>query len=94
MSLLGVPYPQRKQVQAQHAQGVAGFVRDAIDYVFRQLPVSTNYFYNVYIRGRYSATCCPRYLQREHFTALKDSHVNCVHVHTCTVTDFLRQNDF
>lgn len=93
MSLLGVPYPQRKQVQAQHAKGVAGFVRDAIEYVFRQLPVWTNYFYSVYVQGRYSPGCCPRYLQPEHFAALKAGVADCVRVHTCTVTDFLRHTD-
>ncbi|KAA3623422.1 MAG: DUF3419 family protein, partial [Proteobacteria bacterium] len=51
MNLLGVPHPKRREVERQHRDGVAGFVRDAIDYVFRQLPISNNYFYTVYIRG-------------------------------------------
>ncbi len=59
MSLLGVPYAQRRQVQAQHHQGVAGFIREAIEYVFRELPVWTNYFWMVYINGRYTLTAAP-----------------------------------
>ena len=32
---------------------------------------SDNYFYYGYLYGRYSHKCCPRYLQPEHFEALK-----------------------
>ncbi|WP_295403227.1 BtaA family protein [uncultured Thiocystis sp.] len=90
MSMLGVPHPQRKEVQAQHAHGVAGFVRESIEYVFRQLPLSTNYFWSVYVRGRYSEQCCPEYLKRENFAALKAGLVDRIELHTSTVTDFLR----
>ncbi|MEO8039627.1 MAG: BtaA family protein, partial [Betaproteobacteria bacterium] len=51
MSMLGVPHAQRKEVQAQHAGGVAGYVRSAVDHVFRHLPVADNYFWRVYLRG-------------------------------------------
>ena len=30
-NLLGVPYAQRRQVQAQCHRGVAGFIREAVD---------------------------------------------------------------
>jgi len=93
MSLLGVPYPQRRQVQAQHERGVAGFIRDAVEYVFRQLPVSTNYFWSVYVRGRYTPACCPEYLKRENFLALKAGLADRIHPHTCTVTRFLQGTD-
>jgi S-adenosylmethionine-diacylglycerol 3-amino-3-carboxypropyl transferase len=89
MSLLGVPTAQRREVQAQHADGVAGFVRDSIEYVFRQLPVWDNYFWSVYVRGRYGESCCPEYLKRDNFQALKDGLVDRVSAHTCTVTNFL-----
>jgi S-adenosylmethionine-diacylglycerol 3-amino-3-carboxypropyl transferase len=90
MSMLGVPHPQRKEVQEQHVQGVAGFVRDALDYVFRQLPVWTNYFWTLYVRGRYTETCCPEYLKEPSFQALKDELADRIEPHTCTVTQFLR----
>lgn len=93
MSMLGVPYAQRRQVQSQHQQGVAGFIRESLEYVFRQLPVWTNYFYMVYINGRYTEQCCPRYLKREHFDALKAGRADCVRPHTCTVTQFLQSTD-
>jgi len=93
MSMLGVPHPQRKEVQAQHEAGVAGFVRESIEYVFRQLPVRTNYFWSVYIRGRYSPDCCPEYLKRENFATLKAGLVDRIQPHTCTVTDFLHRHE-
>ena len=52
MSMLGVPHPQRKEVLGQYQFGVAGFVRESLEYVMRQFPVWTNYFRSVYVRGR------------------------------------------
>ena len=89
LSLLGVPHPQRKEVLAQHIHGVGGYVREAIDYVFRHLPVATNYFWQVYLRGHYTPQCCPQYLTRTGFDALKGGLAARVSPHTCTVTDFL-----
>ncbi len=89
MSMLGVPHPQRKEVQAQHANGVGGYVREAIEYVFRNLPVSSNYFWQVYLRGHYTQKCCPEYLTRPGFEALKGGLADRVVPHTCTVTEFL-----
>jgi len=93
MSMLGVPYAQRRQVQAQHQRGVAGFIRESVEYVFRELPIWTNYFYAVYMNGRYTETCCPEYLKRENFEALKAGLVDLVVPHTCTVTEFLQGTD-
>jgi S-adenosylmethionine-diacylglycerol 3-amino-3-carboxypropyl transferase len=93
MTMLGVPHPQRKEVQRQHTGGVAGFVREAIEYVFRSLPVRTNYFWTLYLRGHYLPECCPEYLRPANFTALKKGLVNSIDVHTSTVTDFLKSGD-
>jgi S-adenosylmethionine-diacylglycerol 3-amino-3-carboxypropyl transferase len=93
MSLLGVPYPQRKLVEAQHVGGVSGFIRSAVQYVFRQLPLGDNYFYRVYITGRYRRDCCPEYLKRENFERLKSGLVERIETHTTTVTEFLRAHD-
>jgi len=90
MSMLGVPYAQRRQVQAQHHRGVAGFIREAVEYVFRELPVWTNYFWTVYINGHYTQSCCPEYLKRDNFQALKAGLAARVEPQTCTVTAFLQ----
>ena len=93
MSLLGVPYPQRKLVEAQHEFGIHGFIRGAVEYVFRQLPLSDNYFYRVYLTGRYRRDCCPEYLKETGFNALKAGLVDRIELHTTTVTELLSQNE-
>jgi S-adenosylmethionine-diacylglycerol 3-amino-3-carboxypropyl transferase len=90
MSLLGVPTTQRQEVQNQHPGGVAGFIRAAIEYVFRELPVWDNYFWSVYVRGRYGPNCCPEYLKTDNFLALKNGLADRIALHTSTVTEFLR----
>jgi S-adenosylmethionine-diacylglycerol 3-amino-3-carboxypropyl transferase len=89
LSMLGVPHPQRKEVQAQHAGGVAGYVQAAIEYVVRHLPVADNYFWRVYLRGHYTPNCCPEYLKRAGFERLKGGLADRVVPHTSTVTEFL-----
>ncbi|MBK1642652.1 S-adenosylmethionine--diacylglycerol 3-amino-3-carboxypropyl transferase [Chromatium okenii] len=93
MNMLGVPAAQRQQVQAQHQHGVAGFIREAVEYVFRELPVWTNYFWAVYINGRYTENCCPEYLKRDNFQALKSGLAERIVPHTCTVTAFLQSTE-
>lgn len=91
MSMLGVPRAQREEVERQHAGGVAGFVREAIEYVARSLPIWSNYFWAVYMRGAYTRGCCPEYLQLPNFLALKGGLAERISVHTCTVTGFLQR---
>lgn len=93
MSLLGVPYPQRKLVEAQHDGGVSGFIRHAVQYVFRQLPLADNYFWHVYMTGRYRRDCCPEYLKEANFQRLKNGLVDRIAPHTTTVTEFLHTHD-
>jgi S-adenosylmethionine-diacylglycerol 3-amino-3-carboxypropyl transferase len=93
MTLLGVPHPQRREVESQHAGGVAAYVREAVEYVACRLPLRRNYFWSLYFRGTYTAGCCPEYLRPENFLALKRGLADRIVVHTCTVTDFLRRNE-
>ncbi len=93
MYLLGVPHPQRHMVAAQHANGIAGYIRESVQYVFRQIPIADNYFWRVYLTGRYAPDCCPEYLKPESFETLKQGAVDCLQLHTGTVTGFLSQTD-
>lgn len=93
LSMLGVPHPQRREVQAQHRHGVAGFIRESIEYLARNLPFRDNYFYAVYVRGAYGPQCCPEYLKPAAFAALKNGLADCIVPHTATVTQFLRGHD-
>lgn len=92
LSMLGVPHPQRREVIAQHVNGVAGFIRESIEYLARNLPFRDNYFYAVYVRGAYGRNCCPEYLKPAQFLALKHGLVDCIVPHTTTVTAFLHQH--
>lgn len=93
MSMLGVPHPQTREVEAQHAGGVSGFIRESLEYVMRELPLRRNYFYGVYLRGRYTPECCPNYLRPEEFARLKDGLIDRLEIATGTVTGFLQDTD-
>jgi S-adenosylmethionine-diacylglycerol 3-amino-3-carboxypropyl transferase len=90
LTLLGVPGSQHDELKRLHPRGVAGFVRDAIDYVCRQLPLATNYFWQLYVRGHYTPECCPEYLKRENFLRLADGIADRIEIHTSTVAGFLQ----
>jgi S-adenosylmethionine-diacylglycerol 3-amino-3-carboxypropyl transferase len=68
---------------------VSGFIRHAVQYVFRQLPLADNYFWNVYLTGRYRRDCCPEYLKQANFLRLKAGLVDRIETHTTTITRFL-----
>lgn len=93
MNLLGVPYPQRKLVEAQHPDRIAGFIRASLEYVIRELPLRDNYFWQVYFHGHYTQASCPEYLKPEGHAALRGGRAEAVELHTCTVTEFLKRHD-
>ena len=90
MSMLGVPHPQTREVQAQHSGGVSGFIRESLEYVMRELPLRDNYFYGVYLRGHYTEESCPSYLRRDEFARLQGGLIERLEIHTGTVTQFLQ----
>lgn len=93
MSLLGVPFPQARAVEASHDDGIAGFIRAAVREVFREMPIWTNHFWTVYLRGGYTPTNCPDYLRPAEFLALKGGLIDRITPHTCTLTTFLQRNE-
>ena len=93
LSMLGVPKAQRKQIENQYPGGIIRFIEDSIEAVFAKLPIHDNYFWRVYITGKYSPTCCPEYLKPDNFLALKNSQVSNVSVHTDSVEGFLNKTD-
>lgn len=90
--LVGVPQSQKAQLECQFRGGIAEFIEQTLETVFGQLPLQDNYFWRVFLTGEYTPTCCPRYLQPEHFQALKAGLVNRITLHTDTVTSFLQQH--
>ena len=93
LSLLGVPKAQRKQIETQYEGGVVKFIQDCLDSVFGTLPIHDNYFWRLYATGSYTPNCCPEYLERENFEALKEGLVNRISTHTDSVESFLRKHD-
>ncbi len=91
LSLLGVPRQQREQVERNYPGGIAQFMEDCADAVFTQLPFRDNYFWQVYIRGTYTPSCCPEYLKADNFERLKAGLTDRISIHTCTLIDFLRR---
>lgn len=93
LSMLGVPRAQRAQVENQYDGRIAKFVEDCLETVMAKLPIHDNYFWRVYMTGSYTRDCCPSYLVRENFEALKGGLIDNVTTHTNTVEGFLREND-
>ncbi len=89
MTLVGVPGPQIQQIRDQYEGGLVKFIEDAILVVATKLPMHTNYFWRVYIEGRYHKDACPNYLREENFHKLKGL-VNRLEIRTSTVEDFLK----
>ena len=88
MSMLGVPAEQTMAVRDANEDGVAGFVRDSMRNVFRNLPFHENYFWSLYLRGHYTPHNC-RYLTSEGFHRLKAGCVDAVQPLTTTLTEAL-----
>lgn len=91
MTLLGVPAPQIKLIDDHYPGGVAAYVKDKLRHVMSELPARENYFWRVYMTGSYTLSCCPNYLREENLAGL-GARADRVRAHTCTVSQFLRQN--
>jgi len=92
MSLIGVPKAQRDHLESTCAQDVSDFMENCMEAVFTKLPTADNYFWRLYLFGRYSRDCCPEYLKAHNFERLKDGLVDKVHLATSDLTSFLRSH--
>lgn len=89
MTLLGVPGRQLEQITTQYEGGLYQFIKDRLEHVLVKLPLRDNYFWRVYLEGRYTAECCPEYLKAHHFDRLK-SLMGQLHIHTGKVTEVVK----
>jgi S-adenosylmethionine-diacylglycerol 3-amino-3-carboxypropyl transferase len=64
-------------------------MEDCVEAVFTRLPTLDNYFWRVYLFGRYSQQCCPEYLREESFHQLRGGLVDRIEIHTGHLTGFL-----
>ena len=93
LSMLGVPKAQRRQIETQYEGGIVKFVQDCMENVFAKLPMRDNYFWQVYMNGKYSRECCPEYLREENFLKLKNGLTDRISTHTDSVQGFLEKHD-
>lgn len=91
LSLLGVPRNQRLQLEATHAGGIVRFVEERLERVFARRPLADNYFWRVYLSGRYTRECCPEYLKRENFDRLRNGLADRIECRTTSLARFLRE---
>jgi S-adenosylmethionine-diacylglycerol 3-amino-3-carboxypropyl transferase len=88
LALLGVPDAQRRMLRARPG-GVVGYLRERLDYVMALVPLRENYFWSVYLSGRYLPASCPEYLKEANFARLKSGLADNVRLCTATVTECL-----
>ncbi len=92
MSLLGVPRAQRQLIIDEYPEEkVAGFIRDCLRNVFMELTTADNYFWRLYLTGKYTRACSPNYLVEENYDTLRQN-ASHIHLHTSTISEFLRAN--
>lgn len=91
MSLLGVPRSQREMMQQKYPGGMSNYLKETIGHVLRDLPIHDNYFWRVYITGKYTDTCKPGYLEEDNFETLKE-RVSRIKTHTTYLSTFLKEN--
>lgn len=91
LSLLGIPQSQSQLVEKEYPGGVVRFIQDSLRHIFTEIPIKDNYFWQLYINGKYTETCCPNYLKREYFDLLGEE-VSKIKTHTKTVASFLKEN--
>jgi S-adenosylmethionine-diacylglycerol 3-amino-3-carboxypropyl transferase len=91
LSLLGVPAPQRQQVEHHFPGGIGQFIEDAVETVFTKMPLADNYFWRVYLTGEYTTDCCPEYLKKHNFVRLQAGLADRVSVASASVRDFLER---
>lgn len=88
MALLGVPRPQIALIRDSHPGGLEGFVREKVRRVFTETAMAENYFWRVYLTGRYAPECCPEYLKEQHFETIRE-RLDRLTTHTDSLSGFL-----
>ena len=91
MAMLGVPRAQIRLIETQFPGGLTGYIQTKLEHVFTKMPFQDNYFWRVYLTGKYTRECCPRYLQKDNQDALRENLPRLT-THTSTLANFLREN--
>ncbi|PKL81039.1 MAG: DUF3419 domain-containing protein [Ignavibacteriae bacterium HGW-Ignavibacteriae-4] len=74
LSFLGIPDAQATLVDVHNDyHKMYDFIVGSLRTVFKEFPLSRNYFWYLYIKGQYSKETCPNYLKEENFELLKQN---------------------
>jgi S-adenosylmethionine-diacylglycerol 3-amino-3-carboxypropyl transferase len=92
MAMLGVPKAQRRQLETQYNGHIAKFIHDSLESVLTKVPIHDNYFWRVYLTGRYTPDCCPEYLKEANFETFRNGVIDRVTTHTDSVQGFLEKH--
>ncbi len=92
LSLLGVPAEQIQQIKTGRHSKISSFIEERLEATLTTIPLRHNYFWRVYMNGRYDADCCPNYLKREFFHYLR-TRICRIQIRTKTFADFLQSTD-
>jgi len=76
LSFLGIPDAQAKLVQEHNDyHNMYDFIVGSLRTVFKEFPLSQNYFWYLYIKGQYSKETCPNHLKEGNYELLKSNVV-------------------
>lgn len=92
LALLGVPRAQRLQVERDYHGGIFQFAKDSVETVFTELPLNENYFWWLYVNGKYTKERCPEYLKKHNFEVLRQ-RVERVQLTTGSILDTLKNSE-
>lgn len=90
LSLLGVPAAQKEHLERTCHRDIAAFMENCVEAVCTRLPTADNYFWRLYLFGRYTHGCCPEYLRPAAFGRLKSGLADRIRTHTDSLTGFLQ----
>lgn len=91
LSLTGIP-PQQRQQLLRFEPNIQDYLQRQAERVIYRLPIRENYFWRVYLTGRYTVDCCPRYLKESSQPILR-SRLDRLKCHTASVTQFLQSTE-
>lgn len=92
MALSGVPLDQRQQIERTHGGNVAQYLQDRAEELICRRPLADNYFWRVYLTGKFTQVCCPAFLLPENHQRLKCGLIDRVSAHTDSVRGFVEKS--
>ena len=92
MSLAGIPLDQQDLAIDPEKDGLYGYIKRSLRSVFCHLPARENYFWRLYLDGRYRPDCCPEYLEKSNFEKIRD-RVDRISIFTNSIEEKLKSSN-